>query len=90
MLKNSRKVADVFRQNRFVLDVRQPIVIAGTADGMQVIVFVVVFRCIPILRASRVDCIFARQFIESEHERGIYEAVPMPVDATLATCLGEA
>ena len=59
-------------------------------DGLQVIVFVPVSAWIPILRASGVDGIFVLQFIESDHDRGIYRAVPMPVEATLATCLGQA
>ena len=72
------------------LDVRPPTRIAGATDGLQVIVFVPVSAWIPILRASGVDGIFVRQFIESDHDRGIYRAVPMPVEATLATCLGQA
>ena len=30
-----------------------------------------------------------RQFIESDQDRSIYKAVPMPVDATLTSCIGQ-
>ena len=48
------------------------------------------FSVFPKMRASGIDCIFVRQFIESDQDRDVYSAVPMPVDATLTTCLGQA
>ena len=72
------------------LDVRPPTRIAGARDGLQVIVFLPVSACIQILRASGLDGIFVRQFIENDKDRQIYKAVPMPVGATLATCIGQA
>ena len=84
-----RRVVNVTSEIDF-LDVRQPTRIAGSTDGLQVIVFVSVSAWIPILRASGVDCIFVGQFIESDQDRSIYRAVPMPTDATLTKCLGQA
>ena len=72
------------------LDVRLPTRIAGARDGLQVIVLLPVAACIPVLRASGLDGIFVRQFIENDKDRQIYRAVPMPTDATLTTCLGQA
>ena len=72
------------------LDVRPPTRIAGATDAVQVLVFVPASAWIPILRASGLDGIFVRQFIESDQDRALYRAVPMPMDATLATSLGQA
>ena len=36
------------------------------------------------------DGMFVRQFIESDQDRALYRAVPMPLDATLTTSLGQA
>ena len=72
------------------LDVRPPTRIAGATDALQVLVFVPASAWIPILRASGLDGIFVRQFIESDQDRALYRAVPMPMDATLTTSLGQA
>ena len=44
---------------------------------------------IQTFRASGLDGISVRQFIGTDQGRSIYNSVPMPVDATLATCLGQ-
>ena len=69
---------------------RPPTRIVGAKDGLQVVVFVPRGAWIPVLRSSGLDCICVRQFIETDKDRLIYKAVPMPVGATLATCLGQA
>ena len=45
---------------------------------------------IGILRASGIDGVFVRQYIESDQDRSLYKAVPMPVDAQLSTCVAQA
>ena len=72
------------------LDVRPPTCLAGAKDDLQVVVFVPCSARIQILRASGVDGHFVRQFIETDQDRLIYRAVPMPVDAALPTCVGQA
>ena len=72
------------------LDVRPPTRIAGANDGLQVVVFVPASAWIQILRASGLDGIFVRQFMETDQDRSVYRAVPMPVEATLGTSLGQA
>ena len=72
------------------LDMRPPTRIAGATSALQVVVFLQVSVSTAILRASGLDGIFVRQFIENDRDRAIYRTVPMPVDATLATCIGQA
>ena len=72
------------------LDVQQPTRIAGATSALQVIVFLPVSASTAVLRASGLDEIFVRQFIENDRDRAIYKAVPMPVDVKLATCIGQA
>ena len=71
-------------------DVRPPTRIAVASDTLQVIVFVPVSARTALFRASGLDCIFVCQFIDSDQDRAIYKAVPMSVDATLSTCIGQA
>ena len=73
-----------------LLDVHPPTRIAGATSALQVIVFLPVSASTAVLRASGLDGIFVRQLIENDRDRAIYKAVPMPVDATLATCIGQA
>ena len=72
------------------LDVRPPTRIAGATTALQVIVFLKVSACTCVLRASGLDCIFVRQFVESDQDRAIYKALLMPVGATSAACIGQA
>ena len=56
------------RVNVEFLDVRPPTRIVGTREGLQVVVFAPRAAWIQIFRASGLDGIFVRQFIESDHD----------------------
>ena len=45
---------------------------------------------VQILRASGTDGIFVRPFIETDHDRSLYKAVPMPLDTSLAASIRQA
>ena len=57
---------------------------------MQVFAFEPAYAWIPILRASGIDGICVRQFIESDQDRALYKAILKPINSTLTTSLGHA
>ena len=56
------------------LDVHPPTRVAGTKGALQVVVFVPRTAWIQTRRASGLDGIFVRQFIESDQDRLMYRA----------------
>ena len=53
-------------------------------------VFLVALSRILALRASGTDGIFVRPFIETDHDRSLYKALPMPLDTSLAASIRQA
>ena len=72
------------------LDVRPPTRFAGAPDVLQVIIFLPASSCVQVLRASGIDGVFNRPFIENDQDRSIYRVVPMPMDATLQVSIRKA
>ena len=77
------------RQN-FVLDVSNPTRPAGATDSLQSIVYLLATSLITALRASGLDGVFVRPFIESDQDRLIYRAAPLPMDISLESDVRQA
>ena len=92
-LKNAQELTKKWLKLRAkvdFLDVRPPTRRAGATDCLQVLVMLQASAWVQILRASGTDGIFVRPFIETDHDRSLYKAVPMPLDTSLAASIRQA
>ena len=72
------------------LDINNPTRPAGTTDSLQAIVYMSAISLIPALRASGLDGVFVRPFIESDQDRLLYRAAPLPIGVSLETSVRQA
>ena len=75
---------------RSMSEIRPPTRRAGATDCLQVLIMLQASAWVQILRASGTDGIFVRPFIETDHDRSLYRAVPMPLDTSLAASIRQA
>ena len=73
-----------------VLDVRPPTRFASAPDMLQVIVTLPMSSWVQILRASGIDGVVVRPFVETDQKKLIYRAVPLPARTTLASGIRQA
>ena len=69
------------------MDVSQPTRPAGSTDSLQAIVFMPANSLVPALRASGLDGVFVRPFIENDQDRLLYRAAPFALDISLAAAV---
>ena len=74
----------------FFLDVSNPTRPAGATDNLQSIVYLPASSLITALRSSGLDGVFVRPFIESDQDRMIYRAAPLPMDVSLESAVRQA
>ena len=72
------------------LDVSNPTRPAGATDSLQSIVYLPASSLITALRSSGLDGVFVRPFIESDQDRMIYRAAPLPLDMSLVSAVRQA
>ena len=64
------------------LDISNPTRPAGATDSLQSIVYLSAASLFTALRASGIDGVFVRTFIENDQDRLIYRAAPLPMDTS--------
>ena len=65
------------------LDISNPTRPAGATDSLQSIVYLSAVSLFTALRASGIDGVCVRPFIENDQDRLIYRAAPLPIDTSL-------
>ena len=71
-------------------DVSNPTRPAGATDSLQSIVYLPASSLITALRSSGLDGVFVRPFIESDQDRMLYRAAPLPLDISLESAVRQA
>ena len=72
------------------LDISNPTRPAGATDSLQSIVYLSAASLFTALRASGIDGVFVRTFIENDQDRLIYRAAPLPMDTSLESAVRKA
>ena len=72
------------------LDISNPTRPAGATDSLQSIVYLSAASLFTALRASGIDGVFVRTFIENDQDRLIYRAAPLPMDISLESAVHKA
>ena len=88
--RESIKTWSELRATISVLDISNLTRPAVTTDSLQAIVYMSAISLIPALRASRLDGVFVRSFIESDQDQLLYRAAPLAICVSLETSVRQA